>query len=106
MSSPEEVLLRDAFRELRSLEEVRAPRFRIAHSAQPAATVLHWTRSIAAAMLTLIIIATFAMLLRTPAPSIDASITDWKGPTDFLLQTPQADLLRTVPQIGERNSTQ
>ena len=29
-----------------------------------------------------------------------ASLTEWKAPTDFLLQTPGRDLLRTVPAIG------
>lgn len=29
-----------------------------------------------------------------------ASITEWKAPTDFLLETPGRDLLRTVPAIG------
>jgi hypothetical protein len=28
------------------------------------------------------------------------SITEWKAPTDFLLETPGRDLLRTVPAIG------
>ncbi len=28
------------------------------------------------------------------------SITEWKAPTDFLLETPGSELLRTVPQIG------
>ena len=28
-------------------------------------------------------------------------LADWRAPTDFLLNTPGRDLLRTVPQIGE-----
>ncbi len=30
-----------------------------------------------------------------------ASITEWKAPTDFLLETPGSELLRTVPEIGQ-----
>jgi hypothetical protein len=30
-----------------------------------------------------------------------ASITEWKAPTDFLLETPGRELLRTVPRFGE-----
>jgi hypothetical protein len=33
----------------------------------------------------------------TPA----VSITEWRAPTDFLLETPGRELLRTVPSIGE-----
>jgi len=29
-----------------------------------------------------------------------ASITEWKAPTDFLLETPGREMLRTVPEIG------
>lgn len=29
------------------------------------------------------------------------SLADWRAPTDFLLNTPGRELLRTVPRIGE-----
>jgi hypothetical protein len=29
-----------------------------------------------------------------------ASITEWQAPTDFLLETPGREMLRTVPEIG------
>lgn len=35
-----------------------------------------------------------------PETTTVASITEWKAPTDFLLETPGRDLLRTVPEIG------
>lgn len=108
MSSLDDVVLREAFRELRSVERAAAPRFRPRVAAgDRLKPVLHQAfRTLAAAMLTLVIVTTFAMLLRTPSPSTDATLTNWKAPTDFLLQTPQADLLRNVPQFGERTSTQ
>lgn len=36
-----------------------------------------------------------------PEPKRDvASISEWKAPTDFLLNTPGQELLRTVPTLG------
>ncbi|MFQ6046620.1 MAG: hypothetical protein ACE5PT_09760 [Gemmatimonadales bacterium] len=32
--------------------------------------------------------------------AIDLSATAWQAPTDFLLETPGRDLLRTVPRVG------
>jgi hypothetical protein len=45
----------------------------------------------------------FVRLMRQPErhpgkPAI--SLTEWKAPTDFLLETPGRELLRTVPVIG------
>jgi|SRR5918996_750966 hypothetical protein len=37
---------------------------------------------------------------RRPPAGIDLATTRWQAPTDFLLQTPGADLLRTVPALG------
>src|SRR5215813_3558111 len=38
--------------------------------------------------------------LHRPRNNAVASITEWKAPTDFLLETPGHELLRTVPEIG------
>jgi hypothetical protein len=40
---------------------------------------------------------------RVPEVNTMASITEWKAPTDFLLETPGRELLRTVPRVGESN---
>ena len=32
---------------------------------------------------------------------IDLASTTWRGPTDFLLVTPDNETLRTVPRLGE-----
>lgn len=105
MHSPDEVLLRDAFRDLRGNELAAAPRFDGAPASggegDRTQSVLHWC---AAALLIIGIILPFAFLLRvSPQATVDLS---WKAPTDFLLQTPQADLLRNVPQFGERKTGQ
>jgi hypothetical protein len=34
-------------------------------------------------------------------PAANASITEWRSPTDFLLQTPGHELLEGVPRIGQ-----
>ena len=36
---------------------------------------------------------------KAPPPPV-LSITEWRAPTDFLLQTPGRELLRAVPKIG------
>jgi len=37
----------------------------------------------------------------SPAPQPDlASLSEWHSPTEFLLRTPGATLLRTVPRLG------
>lgn len=38
---------------------------------------------------------------RKPQDVSVASITEWNSPTEFLLETPGRELLRTVPRIGE-----
>jgi hypothetical protein len=56
-----------------------------------------------AATCTLIAVAAI-FLLRLERPKREevsmASITEWKAPTDFLLETPGREMLRTVPEIG------
>jgi hypothetical protein len=104
LPSPDELLLRTAFDELRTLDRAHVPPFR--SPGQPRSAVLHWTRPLAAAMLALFVVLTFSVLVhKTPAIE-NVSMSDWKAPTDFLLQTPHADLLRNVPEFGERNVTQ
>lgn len=44
------------------------------------------------------------LLLRSERPNSKevsmVSITEWKAPTDFLLETPGREILQTVPEIG------
>lgn len=58
----------------------------------------------AAAACALIVVAAF-LLLRSERPNreevLTVSITEWKAPTDFLLETPGREILRTVPEIGK-----
>ena len=81
--------LRNAFAELRSAEEKDAPRFSVrARRRRPFA-------SLAFAIVGLIVLAIIMIPRRPPAPSI----TSWKAPTDFLLQTPGRELLSSTPDL-------
>lgn len=58
----------------------------------------------AAATCVLIVVAAI-LLLRSWRPNREevsmVSITEWKAPTDFLLETPGREILQTVPEIGK-----
>jgi hypothetical protein len=98
--------LRARFTELRREEEARAPEF-----AFPPRTWAEQGRrwpagKLIAGAVCLVTMAAAVFLLRIAPQAPDrnrhtvASITEWRSPTDFLLQTPGRELLRTVPSIG------
>jgi hypothetical protein len=94
--------LRDRFASLRREDAHHVPEFarlwrRREHVAR------HKGRRIAIAACALIALAIF-WLRSAQHKSHDAavaSITEWNSPTDFLLETPGRELLRTVPEIGQ-----
>ncbi len=96
--------LRAGFAALRREEAEQAPPFaglwgRKVHSGRR-----RWGWFVATACV-LIAAAVFWIRLRQPEPSNTvASITEWKAPTDFLLETPGSELLRSVPRFGELDS--
>jgi hypothetical protein len=95
LRSPDD--LRDAFHELRAEEQRHAPPFRVA---QARVSAPHYLR-FAVALLLLLVIGVAMLIRRQPsAPPLRQSISTWKAPTDFLLQTPGSKLLRTVPTFG------
>jgi hypothetical protein len=57
---------------------------------------------VAAACALIMVAAIFLLRLEQQKPQevSMASITEWKAPTDFLLETPGREMLRTVPEIG------
>lgn len=94
--------LRDRFTMLRREEEQQAPEFASLWRRTVRAPRSKKQWRIAAACL-LIMVAAVLWLRSTQRRNADfsvASITDWKAPTDFLLETPGRELLRTVPEIG------
>ncbi|HEY6842820.1 MAG TPA: hypothetical protein VI391_01530 [Thermoanaerobaculia bacterium] len=89
--------LRNAFAELRRVEAAKIPPFRAAGQAR--LPVLH---RYAFAAIVLLIVIGVALLPHRSAPP-QPSITAWRAPTDFLLQTPGRELLNSVPDLkGKR----
>ena len=84
--------LREAFETLREQETASAPRFdRMWRARAPRSFI---PRLAFAAML-LITVAVLVFRPEKPQPSITA----WKAPTDFLLQTPGRELLQSIPEL-------
>lgn len=87
--------LRDAFSELRRREGARVPRFDRMWARRASPRRL----SFAFVFLSLLLLALTAAVLyrsqRAPQPTISA----WRAPTDFLLQTPGRQLLNSVPDL-------
>ena len=96
MHSPDD--LRAAFHELRDQDERQVPPFRVAQAAGRDAR----RYTLAIATLLLLVIGAAVLLRRQPPTQSAAakSISTWKAPTDFLLQTPESKLLRTTPTFG------
>jgi hypothetical protein len=86
------------FQELRDEEQRHVPPFRVAQAGGREAR----RYTLAMAMLLLFVIGAAVLLRRhsSTQPNAANSISTWKAPTDFLLQTPESKLLRTVPSFG------
>ena len=84
--------LRDAFGTLRQQEEASAPRFDRMWRARAPRSL---TPRLAFAAMVLITVAVLVFRPEKPQPSITA----WKAPTDFLLQTPGRELLQSTPEL-------
>lgn len=98
-----EDMLRRRFVVLRREEEQHAPEFTTLWKGRAEAP-RHQARWFAAASCALIAVLAFLWMRssqRRPEERAVASITEWKAPTDFLLETPGRELLRTVPEIGQ-----
>jgi hypothetical protein len=84
--------LRDAFGALRRQEAASAPRFDRMRRARAPRSL---TPRLAFAAMVLITVAVVVFRPEKPQPSITA----WKAPTDFLLQTPGRELLQSTPEL-------
>jgi len=99
------------FRQLRQADEQGAPSFEdVLNTARRRAA----RRPAQRLYLQLAVVATLVLFLALPAlwwqmrrqaarhSAIQAaSISQWKSPTDFLIETPGRNLLKTVPRIGD-----
>ncbi len=90
--------LRDAFVRLREAESRTIPPFRVAHVQHAHAPRL------AFALVALLLLVTGAIFIRRsherdriPPPNV--TLSTWRAPTDFLLQTPGRELLVSTPRL-------
>jgi hypothetical protein len=95
--------LRRRFAALRREEDQQTPEFALLWQAGAGARrpQARWFAAAACALIALLAFLWIRSVQRRPDDKIVASITEWKAPTDFLLETPGRELLRTVPEIGE-----
>lgn len=105
MSSPgpdDDRDLRERFAELRQQDAVRAPEFSalVQRRAKRAGLSTLSRLAIAAACVLVIAVALARFHSRPPSKPVP-SLTEWRSPTDFLLQTPGRELLIGVPRLGE-----
>ena len=97
--------MREIFAALRREEKARVPEFvvpvRVGH--EPGRGKIQGKLVAATACLATVIVVALWLRPTTPTKSYQsvALITAWKPPTNFLLDTPGRELLRTVPAIGE-----
>ena len=89
--------LHDAFARLREIERRDVPTFRV--PLRPSTRVHSPLRAALAAALLLIVIAIGYLTRPSHEPVTTESISTWRAPTDFLLQTPGAELIVSVPRL-------
>jgi hypothetical protein len=96
---------RERFASLRREDAKRAPGFERLLQRSPRRSASHLGALAAASCL--LVAATVVTVLQLshrsrPAPyDATPSLANWRAPTDFLLDTPGRELLRSVPQIGQ-----
>ena len=102
--APDEIELRARFDELRREEQARIPAYRPPHHLPKRRPPVRMRFLAAAAMLLIVVaIASWRTSSQRDAQrpaAVEVPSLQWTAPTDFLLQTPQSDLLRTTPRFG------
>ncbi|MGB9122039.1 MAG: hypothetical protein WCE73_15565 [Candidatus Angelobacter sp.] len=102
-SSLQDSVLRNHFVSLREEEQRRIPAFASLWSGRACAPHSKGLWYVAAACVLIVVVA--ILLLRSERPNRNevsmVEITEWKAPTDFLLETPGREILQTVPEIGK-----
>ena len=96
-------MLRRRFAVLRQEEERHAPEFATLWKVRAGTRrrQARWFAATACALIALLAFLWMRSAQRRAEEKTVASITEWKAPTDFLLETPGRELLRTVPEIGK-----
>lgn len=99
--------LRKGFEALRREDAAGTPPFRAtvaAARARPAAAPRHRALRLAAALVAVaavVVVATWRERVGVRL-QIDLATVRWQAPTDFLLNLPGDELLRSIPQLGSR----
>jgi len=101
--SLQDTVLRKRFAGLRQEEQQHTPAFAPLWSGRARAPHSKGLWYVAAACVLIVVVA--ILLLRSEQTSRNevsmVDITEWKAPTDFLLETPGREILQTVPEIGK-----
>lgn len=96
--------LRDAFAASRARDHAAAPAFVEVVGRKRRPPRRGRRRALAVALALVAVVVVIGSRLRNgtepPAPESGVSIVNWRGPTDFLLETPGRELLGSVPAIG------
>lgn len=100
--------LRELFRAARQEDSAGAPAFQgLLRRSHPRSDTVYRVRLVRPVLAALVIVlaVTVAYLRRggpQPPPATQPLLSDvsWDGPTDFLLETPGGELLRSTPRIG------
>lgn len=94
--------LKEKFARLRRADAASVPSFeRVIGRTRTRSNYAPWKVGVAAA----VVLSAAAMLMVRLAPPRGSAIpapalANWRAPTDFLLDTPGRDLLRTIPDVG------
>lgn len=93
--------LRELFAQLKEADRARTPSFRApATRAAPRRRPMVRVALAAAIVVVALVLARPDQTPRTTARLVDLGATGWRSPTDFLLNTPGSELLRSVPAVG------
>jgi hypothetical protein len=94
--------LRSRFAGLRREDERRAPEFAALWRRRESSRrrSFRWLAAGACALIALGAMLWMRSSPRYPENNAVASIVEWQAPTDFLLETPGREVLRSVPEIG------
>lgn len=102
-TSLQDTALRKRFASLRQEEQQHTPAFAPLWSGRARAPHSKGLWYVAAACVLIVVVA--ILLLRSEQTSRNevsmVEITEWKAPTDFLLETPGREIWQTVPEIGK-----
>lgn len=94
----DEPFLREQFQALKREDALRAPEFErlLAAPARPSRRVLLWAAAFGALVLLWTLPGRRSGTAGPPGPEL----SQWRSPTDFLLDTPGQELLTSIPNLG------